>query len=58
MLLHEGGCRSYSIPVIHTEFDFEEMRIMSDANISKQDGLFVFAIAAIITVLGLVGTNI
>ncbi|GEM_PF-5205817 len=31
---------------------------MSDANISKQDGLFVFAIAAIITVLGLIGTNI
>jgi len=31
---------------------------MSDVNISKTDGLFVFAIAAIITVLGLVGTNI
>ena len=31
---------------------------MSDVNISKQDGLFVFAIAAIITVLGLVGTSI
>ena len=58
MLLLEEGCRSYNVPVIHTEFDFEEMRIMSDANISKQDGLFVFAIAAIITVLGLVGANI
>jgi len=31
---------------------------MSDANICKQDGLFVFAITAIITVLGLVGANI
>ncbi len=31
---------------------------MSDANISKQDGLFVFAITAIIVVLGLIGVNI
>ncbi len=46
------------IPDIHTEFDFEEMRIMSDANISKTDGLFVIAIAVIVTVLGLIGTNI
>lgn len=31
---------------------------MSDVNVCKQDGLFVFAIAAIITVLGLIGTSI
>ncbi len=31
---------------------------MSDVNICKQDGIFVFAITAIIVVLGLVGTNI
>ncbi len=31
---------------------------MSDVNICKQDGIFVLAITAIITVLGLIGANI
>lgn len=30
---------------------------MSDVNICKQDGIFVIAITVIITVLGLIGTN-
>lgn len=30
---------------------------MSDVNICKQDGIFVFAITAIITVLGLIGAS-